>query len=98
MIEFDGGHKERKYEERVAWLFLAMVALVLGFAIGRAVEKGKSPPDTLGVEAPLEARISALEARAAAEAARRCLAVQTDKLEFTVYQTPNLGIKKVSKP
>ena len=30
-----------------------------------------------------------------AEAKRRCLAVTTDKLEFTVYQVPNVGVHKV---
>lgn len=91
MIEYD--EKGRKYEERVACTFLAMMAAVVGVAIGRATAGGPPPPPM--AEAALVERLMALEARAEAEAKRRCLAVTTDKLEFTVYQTPNLGVHKV---
>lgn len=81
--------KERKAEERMAWIFFALMALVLGFALGRKL--GQDPPPPPMAEAALVERLTTLEARAEAEAKRRCLAVTTDKLEFTVYQTPNLG-------
>lgn len=91
MIEY--GAKDRKYEERVVWVCLAAGMLISGWAVGRVV--GREPPPPPMAESVLVERLMALEARAEAEAKRRCLAVTTDKLEFTVYQTPNLGVHKV---
>ena len=85
--------KGRKHEERVAWIFFAMMAAVRAFAVGRNTALPTPPPPM--AESVLIERLMALEARAEAEAKRRCLAVTTDKLEFTVYQTPNLGVHKV---
>lgn len=85
--------KDRQFEERVAWIFFAMMAAVLAFAVGRNTALPTPPPPM--AESVLIERLMALEARAEAEAKRRCLAVTTDKLEFTVYQTPNLGVHKV---
>lgn len=86
--------KDRKHEERVAWIFFAMMALILGYSVGRVWGRETHPPPM--AESVLIERLMALEARAEAEAKRRCLAVTTDKLEFTVYQTPNLGVHKVT--
>lgn len=75
------------------WQFL--MTAVLGALVGAMAATPRPPPPDL---APLLARLDALEARADAALAVRCINVTTAKMDLAIFPVDNLGVKKVAKP
>lgn len=75
---------------------LSLLAILSIPALGIYIVNHESPKGEIANLEPLRREISVLREELAQAAASRCMTINTERLD--IYQVPNLGVKKVSKP